>query len=75
MMAVQVAAALPIFILIRIYWAGPFPFKPYRDVLPYPRLGTRVRNLGHGSEKESKREGDGQSTVAKHENGSGGRTS
>ena len=50
MMAVEVAAAVPIFIFIRIYWAGPFPFKPYRDVLPYPRLGTRVRNLGHGKE-------------------------
>ena len=75
MMVVQGAAAVPIFIFIRIYWAGPFPFKPYRDALPYPRLGTRVRNLGHGKGKESKREGDGQSPVAKNENASGGQPS
>ena len=72
MIAVQIAAALPIFIFIRLYWAGPFPFKPYRDVLPYPRLGTRVRHLGHGKKKESKRKGDSTSLTGRSENSSGG---
>ena len=40
----QAAAALPFFLaLVSIF--GPFPYKPYRDFLPFPRLGTRVRHL------------------------------
>lgn len=40
----QAVAALPlILLLIRI--TGPVPFRPYRDVLPFPRLGTRIRHL------------------------------
>ena len=46
--AVQAAVAVSLFIIVVVNWAGPFPFKPYRDVLPYPRLGSRVRHLGHG---------------------------
>jgi len=42
--ALQAAAALPLFLLL-VSVAGPIPFRPYRDVLPYPRLGTRVRHL------------------------------
>ena len=44
--AIQAGVAIPLFILLVLNWTGPFPFKPYRDVLPYPRLGTRVRDLG-----------------------------
>ena len=50
--AIQTAVAVPLFILLVTNRTGPFPFRPFRDVLPYPRLGTRVRDLG-GS-KESK---------------------
>lgn len=41
----QIAAAVPSFVLV-FMWSGPLPYKPYRDVLPYPRQGTRVRHLG-----------------------------
>ncbi len=45
----QMAGALPLLLgLTKI--TGPFPLRPYRDVLPYPRLGTRIRHL-----EESKR--------------------
>jgi len=44
--AAQAAAAVPLFITIIMNWTGPFPFKLYRDVLPYPRLSSRVRHLG-----------------------------
>ena len=50
--AIQAAVAVPLFVLLITNRTGPFPFRPYRDVLPYPRLGTRIRDLG-GS-KESK---------------------
>ena len=50
--AVQALVAVPLFILLVTNWTGPFPFKPYRDVLPYPRLGTRVRDLGRRKEPE-----------------------
>ena len=43
--AIQAAVAVPLFILLVTNRTGPFPFKPYRDVLPYPRLGTRVRDI------------------------------
>ncbi|HEV2226235.1 MAG TPA: hypothetical protein VGR56_05450 [Nitrososphaerales archaeon] len=44
----QTLAALPLLLLLgRI--TGPVPYRPYRDVLPFPRLGTRVKHL-----KESK---------------------
>lgn len=32
-------------LLILVNRIGPLPAKPYRDVLPYPRLGTRIRHL------------------------------
>jgi hypothetical protein len=42
--AMQMVAALPLLlILVRI--TGPIPFRPYRDVLPFPRRGTRTRHL------------------------------
>ena len=44
LVAMQAASALPLFLLM-VYRVGPLPFKPYRDVLPYPRLGSRVRHL------------------------------
>jgi hypothetical protein len=43
--ALQALVAVPLFILLVTNWTGPFRFKPYRDFLPYPRLGTRVRDL------------------------------
>lgn len=47
----QMIGALPLLLgLTKI--TGPVPFRPYRDVLPFPRLGTRIRHLG-----ESKRTG------------------
>ena len=39
----SVAALALLVLLIRI--TGPLPFRPYRDVLPFPRLGTRIRHL------------------------------
>ncbi|MDG7009138.1 MAG: hypothetical protein JRN06_13090 [Nitrososphaerota archaeon] len=48
--AIQAAVAAPLFVLLVLNWTGPFPFKPYRDVLPYPRLGTRIRHLGRSNE-------------------------
>ena len=50
--ALQAVAAAPIFVLLVMNRLGPFPFRPYRDVLPYPRLGTRVRHVG-GPKAES----------------------
>lgn len=47
----QAAVAVPLFILLIAIRLGPLPFRPYRDVLPYPRLGTRVRDLGGPSPK------------------------
>jgi hypothetical protein len=47
----QMVGAMPLLLgLTKI--TGPVPFRPYRDVLPFPRLGTRIRHL-----KESKRTG------------------
>jgi hypothetical protein len=40
----QMVAALPLLlVLVRI--TGPIPFRSYRDVLPFPRPGTRIRHL------------------------------
>lgn len=40
----QMVGALPMLLrLTRI--TGPVPFRPYKDVLPFPRLGTRIRHL------------------------------
>jgi hypothetical protein len=44
--ALQALVALPLFVILVANRTGPFPSKPYRDVLSYPRLGTRVRHLG-----------------------------
>ena len=52
--AIQAAVAAPLFVLLVTNWTGPFPFKPYRDVLPYPRLGTRARDLGRRNEPKPK---------------------
>ena len=43
--AIQAAVAAPLFVLVVLNWTGPIPSKPYRDTLPYPRLGTRVRHV------------------------------
>ena len=51
--AIQAGVAVPLFLLIVLNRTGPLPFKPYRDVLPYPRLGARVRNLGDWKKPES----------------------
>ena len=51
---IQALVAVPLFVLLVTNRTGPFPSKPYRDVLPYPRLGTRIRALD--SEREPKRE-------------------
>jgi len=42
--ALEAAAALPLFLALAAA-IGPLPHGPYRDFLPYPRLGTRVRHL------------------------------
>lgn len=47
----QAASALALF-LILVSRIGPLPTRPYKDVLPYPRLGTRIRHL----EKRKRRE-------------------
>jgi hypothetical protein len=60
LIVLQVTAAFPLFVSIRMTWAGPFPHRPYRDVLPYPRLGTRIRHLGVEKE-ESKPDSGGRS--------------
>ena len=44
--SLQTFVALPLFVGLVVNRTGPLPFKPYRDTLPYPRLGTRVRHLG-----------------------------
>jgi hypothetical protein len=44
----QALAALPLLLLLgRI--TGPVPHRPYRDVLPFPRMGTRLRHLKRNS--------------------------
>ena len=43
--AIQAAVAVPLFVLVVLNWTGPIPSRPYRDTLPYPRLGTRVRHV------------------------------
>ncbi|HEV2225556.1 MAG TPA: hypothetical protein VGR56_01980 [Nitrososphaerales archaeon] len=40
----QAAAAVPL-LLVLVRAIGPIPFRPFRDVLPFPRLGTRIRHL------------------------------
>jgi hypothetical protein len=59
--ALQALVAVPLFILLVTNWTGPFPFKPYRDFLPYPRLGTRVRDLGRRDVPEPTPPGDSAS--------------
>ncbi len=61
--AAQAAVAVPLFITIILNWTGPFPFKPYRDVLPYPRLSSRVRHLGRAPD-EKRRESRGRPAPA-----------
>ncbi|MDV3277444.1 MAG: hypothetical protein LYZ69_03130 [Nitrososphaerales archaeon] len=66
LIALRVAAAFPLFlVLVRNF--GPLSYKPYRDFLPYPRRGTRVRHLEqakrHSGEKHNAlavREGGGE---------------
>lgn len=43
-MILQVASALILFFVL-VRRIGPPPRRPYRDSLPYPRLGTRIRHL------------------------------
>ena len=57
--AAQAVVAVPLFITIILNWTGRFPFKPYRDVLPYPRLSSRVRHLG-GAPNQKRREPGGR---------------
>ena len=45
--ALQVCSALPLALLLRSR-IGPLPHKPFKDFLPYPRLGTRIRHLRKG---------------------------
>ena len=42
---IQAAVAAPLLVFVVLNWTGPIPSKPYRDTLPYPRLGTRVRHV------------------------------
>ena len=61
--AIQAAVAVPLFLLVVLNRAGPFPFKPYRDVLPYPRLGTRVRDFGDRKDESRPRSKSAASTT------------
>ena len=61
--AIQAAVAVPLFLLVVLNRAGPFPFKPYRDVLPYPRLGTRVRDFGDRKDESRPRSKSAVSTT------------
>src|SRR2546422_7823149 len=45
--ALQACSALPLFLILHRR-LGPLPYKPYRDFLLYPRLGTRIRHLKNG---------------------------
>ncbi len=49
----QLGLATVLFVVL-INRIGPLPAKPYRDVLAYPRLGTRIRHLqmARGAERE-----------------------
>ena len=40
----QIIASMPLTLFL-VRTTGPVPFRPLRDVLPFPRLGTRVRHL------------------------------
>ena len=40
----QIVSALVLLLALR-HQIGRLPAKPYRDTLPYPRLGSRVRHL------------------------------
>lgn len=54
---VQACSALPLLILLH-NWTGPLPYRPYRDSLPYPRIGTRLRHLGgSGRQKRANKSG------------------
>ncbi len=46
----QIASAVGAFPVV-VNRIGPLPSRPYADVLPYPRLGTRVRHLGTGTKR------------------------
>ena len=43
--ATQAAVAMPLFVLLVTNRTGPSPFRPYRNVLPCPRLGNRIGGL------------------------------
>src|SRR2546427_12860511 len=49
--ALQACSALPLFLILHRR-LGSLPYKPYRDFLPYPRLGTRIRHLKKRKEME-----------------------
>lgn len=59
--ALQAAAALPLFLVLASNF-GPFPYKPYKDFLPYPRRGTRARHI-----ERRKRDSSGTSAPATEE--------
>ena len=44
----QIVAGIPLTLFL-VRTTGPVPFRPLRDVLPFPRLGTRVRHLKKGT--------------------------
>jgi len=44
LVALQAALALSLFLAL-VSRIGPLPARPYKDMLAYPRLGTRVRHL------------------------------
>ena len=60
--ALQATVAVPLFVLLIANRLGPFPHRPYQDILPYPRLGTRIRDLS-GPSPES----DAKPTISAHE--------
>jgi hypothetical protein len=44
LVVLQAALALALFLEL-VSRIGPLPARPYKDILAYPRLGTRVRHL------------------------------
>ena len=61
--ALQACASLPLLLLLH-HRIGPFPYRPYGDFLPFPRIGTRVRHLARRKAPKANAETDSASPPA-----------
>jgi hypothetical protein len=61
---IQACSAILLLLLLH-NWTGPLPYRPYRDSLPYPRLGTRLRHLGGSGKQKRAVKGVPVSTTAR----------